>query len=98
MAFEKIQRGFFACFVVGDGLRVGRNHFVAERTDGAGVAFLLEAFFFDDDRRITPRGKHVGKHLLGLLAIDLSAGHQPDQRIELRRFDRAIGNGFVRGR
>ena len=48
LANQCIQRLFFASLEFGDIARIGGNHFIYERLDGARVSNLLQALSFND--------------------------------------------------
>src|SRR4029077_1205944 len=73
LSFEKIKRCSVARLEISSGLRVGRDHLIAECLDCTGVAQLLDPFFLDDLARSFAARKHFRENFLALFAADLPA-------------------------
>src|SRR4030095_8742135 len=75
LADEEAEQRLLAALVLGDLVRIRRQHFIHRCIDGAGVARLLEPPFFDDPGRGLAGFEHDLAHLLGGRGAYRLVGH-----------------------
>ena len=95
LTLEEVERGTLSGLEIFHALGVGPDNLVADFFDGSGITDLGQSFLVHDGGGSGAGGMHVGKHILGDFAADLSGIDEFDQFHEMLRLKAQVAEGLL---